>query len=150
MLELLNSINYWHWLALGLALLAVELLGSAGYFLWLGLSALIVGALLTIIPMSWQLQWICFGVFSLLTTWLWWRKQLKRDQQDDQSRNLNQKQKQMLGQTVVLETDFAIGKGRIKIADSTWTATSDSPIKAGVLVEVTEVNGIILTIQEKK
>ncbi len=150
MLELLNSINYWHWLALGLALLAVELLGSAGYFLWLGLSALIVGALLTVLPMSWQLQWVCFGVFSLLTTWLWWRRQLKQDQQDDQSRDLNQKQKQMLGQTVVLEEDFAIGKGRIKIADSTWTASSDSPIKAGVLVEVTKVNGIILTIQEKK
>lgn len=149
MFELLESVNYWHWLAFGLALLAFELLGTAGYFLWLGLSALIVGALLTILPMSWQLQWVCFGVFSLITTWLWWRKQFKKDSKDELSRGLNQKQKQMLGQTVILEEDFPIGKGRIKIADTTWTATSESFIKAGAKVEITDVNGIILTIEEK-
>ncbi|OJI55067.1 hypothetical protein VV1062A_02631 [Vibrio vulnificus] len=48
MIELLDGINHWHWLALGLALLAVELLGTAGYFLWLGLSALLVGLLLSL------------------------------------------------------------------------------------------------------
>ncbi|MGC9458255.1 NfeD family protein, partial [Vibrio genomosp. F10 str. 9ZD137] len=29
MLEFLDSINHWHWLAFGLALLAMELLGTA-------------------------------------------------------------------------------------------------------------------------
>ena len=102
MFELLDSLNYWHWLAFGLALLAVELLGTAGYFLWLGLSALIVGLLLTLLPMSWQLQWIAFSVFSLMTTWLWWRRQFKKDSSDDLNRDLNQKQKQLIGQTLSL------------------------------------------------
>ena len=149
MIELLNSINYWHWLALGLALLACELLGTAGYFLWLGLSALIVGALLTFIPMSWQLQWVAFGVFSLTTTWLWWRKQFKADKQSDANRDLNQKQKQLIGQTVTLEEDFPAGKGRIKLGDTTWSAQSEHQISAGSTVEVTSVNGILLTIQKK-
>ncbi|MFM2590674.1 NfeD family protein [Vibrio sp. TBV020] len=149
MIELLDTVNYWHWLAFGLALLALELLGTAGYFLWLGLSALIVGALLTVIPMSWQLQWISFGSFSLVTTWLWWRKQFRKDMQSDAQRELNQKQKQLIGQTLALEEDFPAGKGRIKLGDTTWSAKSEQLISAGSIVEITAVNGILLTIQKK-
>lgn len=149
MLELLESVNYWHWLALGLALLACELLGTAGYLLWLGLSAMVVGALLTVIPMSWQLQWVSFGVFSLVTTWLWWRRQLKSDTADDAQRQLNQKHKQLVGQTFVLDEDFPAGKGRLKVGDSTWSAQSECAIKAGQQVKVTKVSGIILTIQPR-
>jgi len=149
LLELLESVNYWHWLALGLALLACELLGTAGYLLWLGLSAMVVGALLTVIPMSWQLQWVSFGVFSLVTTWLWWRRQLKSDTADDAQRQLNQKHKQLVGQTFVLDEDFPVGKGRLKVGDSTWSAQSESAIKAGQQVEVTKVSGIILTIKPR-
>ena len=149
MLELLESVNYWHWLALGLALLACELLGTAGYLLWLGLSAMVVGALLTVIPMSWQLQWVSFGVFSLVTTWLWWRRQLKSDTADDAQRQLNQKHKQLVGQTFVLDEDFPVGKGRVKFGDTTWTAQSDSAIEAGTLVEITQLSGIVLTICKK-
>jgi len=149
LIELLDTVNYWHWLAFGLALLALELLGTAGYFLWLGLSALIVGALLAVIPMSWQLQWISFGSFSLVTTWLWWRKQFRKDKQSDAQRELNQKQKQLIGQTLVLEDDFPAGKGRIKLGDTTWSAQSEQLISAGSIVEVTAVNGILLTIQKK-
>lgn len=57
-ISLLDGITFWHWLALGFGLLAVELLGTAGYFLWLGLSALLVGILLSLMPISWQLQWL--------------------------------------------------------------------------------------------
>lgn len=149
MIELMESINYWHWLAFGLALLACELLGTAGYFLWLGLSAIVVGALLSILPISWQLQWVAFGVFSLATTWLWWRRQLKSDTQDDAARTLNQKQQQLIGQTIRLDEDFPAGKGRIKLADSTWTARSDKAIAANTMVEIIDVDGIILTIRAK-
>ena len=150
MLELLDSINHWHWLAFGLALLAMELFGTAGYFLWLGISALLIGLILSLLPISWQFQWIAFAVFSLVTSWLWWRKQFNQDVCDDEHRDLNQKQKQMIGQTVVIEEDIAPGRHRIKVGDSTWSAQTDHPIAAGALVGVTQVNGIILTIEEKK
>lgn len=149
MVEFLESVNYWHWLAFGLALLAVELLGTAGYFLWLGLSAMLVGVLLTFIPMSWQLQWVAFGIFSLVTTWVWWRRQFSRDKHGDEQRALNQKEKQLIGECVLLEEDFPAGKGRIKVGDTTWTAQSETPIKAGATVKVVQVKGIILTIEQK-
>ncbi len=147
MFELLDSINHWHWLAFGLALLAIELLGTAGYFLWLGLSALIVGILLTFIPMSWQLQWVAFAAFALVTTWLWWRRQFKSDKKSDANRELNQKSKQLIGQIIRLDEDFPAGKGRLKVGDTTWSAQSESAISAGQQVEITKVSGIILTIK---
>lgn len=147
--ELLNSLTYWHWLAFGLALLAAELLGAAGYLLWLGISALLVGGLLTFIPMSWQLQWVSFGVFSLVTTWLWWRKQFKKDKTLDDTRNLNQKEKQLIGQVITLDSDIPAGRGRIRVGDTTWSAYSEHEIKAGSAVVITELNGITLTIEPK-
>ncbi len=146
LIELLQSANYWHWLAFGLILLALELLGTAGYFLWLGISALIVGVLMTLLDMSWQLQWSAFVVFSLVTTWLWWRKQLRSDKQSDAGRSLNQKQKQLIGTKIHLDNDISIGDNRINLGDTTWTARSNVNIKAGAMVEVTDVDGIILII----
>ncbi|MGF1722725.1 NfeD family protein [Vibrio kyushuensis] len=147
MLEFLDSINHWHWLAFGLALLAMELLGTAGYFLWLGISALIVGVIFTSLPMSWQLQWVSFGVFSLITTWLWWRRQLKADTKDDQSRDLNQKQKQLVGQTLVLEEDIVAGKNRIELNGTSWMARSESNIMKGSRITIVDVEGITLKIK---
>ena len=145
--ELLNTINHWHWFGFGLALLAIELLGAAGYLLWLGISALLVGLVLTWLPLSWQMQWASFGVFSLVTTWLWWRRQLYADQKSDDSRDLNQKSKQLIGQELILEEDIPAGKCRIKIADTTWSASSEEALTAGTKVRVTQVKGITLVIE---
>ncbi len=146
-ISLLDGITFWHWLALGFAMLAVELLGTAGYFLWLGISALIVGVLLSILPMSWQLQWLSFATFSLVTTWLWWRRQWKKDKQDDQARDLNQKYKQLIGRTVTIDEDFSVGLNRIHVADTTWSAQCNQVIPAGTRVKVVAVDGIILVIE---
>ncbi|MBR9787326.1 MAG: NfeD family protein [Vibrionaceae bacterium] len=145
--SLLDGITFWHWLAFGFMLLAVELLGTAGYFLWLGLSALLVGALLAVLPLGWQLQWLSFATFSLLTTWLWWRRQWSRDKQGDQARDLNQKYKQLIGQTLTIDEDFSVGLNRIHVADTTWSAQSDQALPAGTRVKIIAVEGIILVIE---
>lgn len=147
MIELLDNATHWHWLAFGLALLAAELLGAAGYLLWLGISALLVGTLLSWLPMSWQLQWVAFGVFSLVTTWLWWRRQLKQDQKDDASRTLNQKEKQLIGQVITLEEAIPAGKSRIRVADTTWSAYCEHAVAAGNVVKVIDIDGITLIIE---
>lgn len=148
MIELLNQVNYWHWLAFGLLLLCGELLGTAGYLLWLGISAMLVGILVAFLPISWQLQWVSFGVFALVLTWLWWRKQHKTDLHSDNSRDLNQKDKQLIGQTAVLEQDITKGKCRINLGDTSWSAYSDEPIASGSLVRVIDVDGITLLIEK--
>ncbi len=146
MIELLHSINYWHWLALGLVLLASELLGTAGYLLWLGISAILVGILLTVMPISWQLQWVSFASFSLITTWLWWRKQNQSDKESDAVRTLNQKDKQLIGKLITVEHDIVIGTNRIKVGDTTWAAIASEEIKAKTTIEIVDIDGITLKI----
>ncbi|MGD8112474.1 NfeD family protein [Vibrio sp. NTOU-M3] len=150
MIELLNSLNHWHWLAFGLILLASELLGTAGYLLWLGISAILVGLLLTVLPISWQLQWVSFATFSLITTWLWWRKQSQSDKQSDDNRTLNQKHKQLIGKIITVEHDITIGTNRIKVGDTTWSAVSEEEIAAHSTIKVVDVEGIVLKIEQYK
>ncbi len=147
MIELLQQVNHWHWIALGLLLLSGELLGTAGYFLWLGISAVMVGLLLALLPMSWQLQWVSFAVFSLLTTWLWWRYQHKQDRTANEQSVLNQRERQMIGQTSRVEDDIRRGSCRIRLGDTTWSARCDQDIPAGTLVKVVDVDGIVLFIE---
>lgn len=147
MVELLEQMNHWHWLAFGLLLLAAELLGTAGYFLWLGISAILVGLIFSILQVSWQLQWVSFGVFSLITTWLWWRRQFKQDKKSDQQRELNQREKQLIGMTTRLEEDVQAGDCRIKLGDTTWSARCDQDISKGTQIRVIDVDGIILFIE---
>ncbi|OEF85005.1 NfeD family protein [Vibrio splendidus] len=146
MVELLEQVNHWHWLAFGLALLALELIGTAGYFLWIGISAMLVGALLGALPIGWQMQWLSFASFSLITTWLWWRRQLSNDKQSDAGRELNQREKQLVGQTTRIDTVIKKGKCRIRLGDTTWSAVSNHDLEAGTEVIVTAVDGIVLTI----
>ncbi|OBT08620.1 hypothetical protein A9264_05125 [Vibrio sp. UCD-FRSSP16_10] len=149
MIELLQQVNHWHWLALGLALLCFELLGTAGYFLWLGISALIVGLLLTLLPLGWQMQWMSFATFSLVTTWLWWRYQKGKDKQDEKTTTLNKRSQSLIGQFTTLTEDFPVGKGRIQLGDTSWSAVSEQSITAGTAVEVYKVEGIVLYIRVK-
>lgn len=147
MIELLEQANYWHWLAFGLGLLLLELLGTAGYLLWLGISAMLVGLIISLMPLSWQMQWTSFASFSLITTWLWWRYQYSKDKSEDKSRVLNQRDRQMIGQTTRLEETIERGNCRIQLGDSCWSARTDTKIDAGTLVEVVDVEGIILIIK---
>lgn len=147
MIEILNQMNHWHWIALGLVLLCGELLGTAGYLLWIGISAILVGFVKLLLPISWELQWVCFAVFSLVTTWLWWRYQHKKDVLNEEETNLNQRDKQLVGQITRLEEDIEAGRCRIRMGDTTWSAMSERPLSAGTAVKVTAVDGIVLTIE---
>ncbi|MFA0057415.1 NfeD family protein [Vibrio echinoideorum] len=147
MFELLEQVNHWHWLAFGLALLALELGGTAGYFLWIGISAMLVGALLGALPIGWQMQWLSFASFSLITTWLWWRRQLSNDKQSDANRDLNQREKQLVGQTVRLTEDIQRGNCRIKVGDSSWSARASQDIQSGTEIKIVALDGIVLIIE---
>ncbi|MDX1301518.1 NfeD family protein [Photobacterium sp.] len=149
MIELLEQMNGWHWLAFGLALLAFELLGTAGYLLWLGISAVLVGLIMSFMPLSWSVQWLTFVVFSLFTTWLWWRYQHRQDRAEDKHRTLNRRTEQLVGQICILDQPVPVGPGRMKLGDTTWAVRSDVEIDAGTLVEVIAVDGITLVIRPK-
>ncbi|PSX10518.1 NfeD family protein [Photobacterium angustum] len=147
MIDLLEQMNFWHWIALGLVLLLLELLGTAGYLLWLGISAVLVGALLIMLPVSWPLQWVCFAVFALFTTWLWWRYQHKKDKTDASVSKLNQRGAQMIGQVIKVEKAINAGNGRLQLGDTTWSIKTDVDLVEGQKVVVVDVEGITLIVK---
>jgi len=54
---------FWHWLALGVALAAVETVLPGAFFLWLGIAAFATGLIKLIFGgLSWEGQAIIFGV----------------------------------------------------------------------------------------
>ncbi|PSV10099.1 NfeD family protein [Photobacterium leiognathi] len=147
MIYLLEQMNFWHWLAIGLVLLLLELLGTAGYLLWLGISAVLVSILVLMLPISWPLQWISFAVFALFTTWLWWRYQHKKDKFDASVTKLNQRSAQMIGQRSVVTEAIVAGAGRLQFGDTTWSVVTEVDLEAGQKVEVVAVEGITLVIK---
>ena len=65
---------YWHWIVLGIALMAMEILLPSFVALWFGAAAVVVGVLLLFIPsLSVAVQVVLWVVFSILFTWLWFR-----------------------------------------------------------------------------
>ncbi len=147
-ISLLTQMNHLHWLALGSFLLLGELFGAGiGYLLWMGISATLIGILVTVIPISWELQWLGFAFLTLFTTWRWWLYQHKKDSLADSHRMLNQKSNQLLGTQLYLTNPITQGKGRITLGDTTWSARSQSDIAAGTEVRITRVEGIVLTIE---
>ena len=65
---------YWHWIILGIALMAIEILLPSFVALWFGAAAVVVGVLLLFIPsLSVAFQVVLWVIFSILFTWLWFR-----------------------------------------------------------------------------
>ena len=72
----LQHLSFWDWLAFGTVLLILEVFGAGGYLLWIGMAAAAVGVLTFVMPdMSWELQFLLFGLLSIATALYWWRRQ---------------------------------------------------------------------------
>ncbi|MCE0493001.1 NfeD family protein [Vibrio salinus] len=148
MAELVEQINFIHWLSLGLVLLTLELINTGGYFLWLGFSALSIGILLCIHDVSWDIQWQAFAGFSILTCWLWLRNNLYH-RPVKKSDFPHPYAEQLIGRTfrldeIVLEGDFSMQIGQVN-----WLATTKTPIIAGSIVTISDYDGFRLVVRKK-
>ncbi|WP_087021362.1 NfeD family protein [Thaumasiovibrio subtropicus] len=136
-----ETFSAWHWVIIGLALLGLELTGTAGYLMWMGISALVVALISALLPISWQLEAICFVGIALFTTWIWWRYQHRSDVKEDASSTLNKRMDQLIGQSVELHEDINVGNCRIKLGDTYWSAISDGKYSAGTRLIIKDVDG---------
>lgn len=148
MIELLQQMTLWTWISLGCLFLAGELLGTAGFMLWLGISAIAVGILLFITPLTWQWQWMLFSIIAVISTILWWFVQRKRDAENRETSTLNQRKKNIVGHQQIITDALPQGKSRLQIGDTTWPVICEDAIEAGSLIEVVKMDGIILYIRK--
>ena len=146
MLDYLQHLSYWDWLGLGTLLLILEVFGAGGYLLWVGIAAAGVGVLTFIFPgLDWTLQFLLFGLFSVLSAVLWWRRQRDCLKTSDQP-GLNQRGSELLGRQFSLHEPIIAGRGKIKAGDTLWLVIGpDLPV--GSSVRVIGQDGVLLKVE---
>lgn len=74
MIEFLDAhVAWWHWVAVGLLLALGEMLIPSFFLLLIGASAVVVGLLLTVLPLGFNLQLMIWAGLSALNVFLWFR-----------------------------------------------------------------------------
>jgi membrane protein implicated in regulation of membrane protease activity len=135
----------WHWFALGGALLLLELATPGFVFLWLALAAGLTGILLALFPgLTWQIQVLGFAVAAVVSVGLafWWRRRLPPAAGDP---SLNRRALTYVGTEAELVASIGPGHGRVRIADSTWSAAGPE-LPAGTRVRVIGARGAVLLV----
>ena len=143
------SLDFWHWWAIGIALISLEAFIVSTFLLWPGISALVMGFIVLVAPdMDWKFQVGLFTVLAVITSIAWQKWQQKNPPKTDHP-NLNVRGASFIGRRVTLAEPLANGRGRLEIGDGWWTVSSlnGANIDAGVDVEVVDAQGGTLTIK---
>ena len=135
----------WAWIVAGLVLLALELIVPGGFLLWMGISGIITGLVTLFWAIGWPLQWLIFGVLSLVSIVLWLRWARSRPAPSDRP-YLNRRAEQFVGQEAVLEQAIQQGFGRVVLGDTVWRV-SGADLPAGQRVRIVGSNGAVLKVE---
>lgn len=135
----------WAWIVAGLVLLALELVVPGGFLLWMGISGIITGLVVLFWAIGWPLQWLIFGVLSLVSIALWVRWTRSRPSATDRP-YLNRRAEQLVGQEAVLEQPIQQGFGRVILGDTVWRV-SGPDLPAGQRVRIVGSVGAVLQVE---
>lgn len=140
-----QGLVWWHWWIAAAVLAAIETFVPGAVAIWFAAAAVVVGALLLVVPVPWQLQLVLFGVLGVVALFLWRRFRPESDEATDQPA-LNQRGVKYIGQVFELVEDVKDGTGKIRVGDGVWLVRgADAP--AGVTVRVTGVEGALLRVE---
>lgn len=133
---MLDTLNGWHWLGLGIALLLLEVFGVGGILLGIGGGAIAMALLLAVVDLPWQWQLVVFGVFAMVGTFIFW-KFFRVKPVENATSKLNNRRAQLIGMRASLMQPVQSGRGKVQIQDALWTVSCDEDLPQGTLVEVT-------------
>jgi|SRR5690606_1393035 len=141
-------IVYWHWLAFGAALAAIEILAPGVVFLWLGVAAAATGLILLIFPsLPWTIQLLLFAALSVAAVYLGRRLFRPRPDAEEARPGLNRRGHRLVGQRFTLTESTVDGRGRLQVGDGWWRIVSlEGEMAAGTTIEVTAVEGTTLKV----
>jgi len=143
---LVSGENGWGWLILAAILFALDINAPGFFLVWFALAAAAVGALLFAVPIPNPWPMVAFSAASVLSLFLGralWGSH--RERKSDRP-FLNQRSRQLIGQTFVLTDPIEGGRGRIKVGDTVWSVNGpDMP--AGEMVRVNKAEGMLLTVE---
>jgi membrane protein implicated in regulation of membrane protease activity len=138
--------EWWMWLAFGLALVVAELATPSGFFsIFFGIAALTVGILsgLNMAGGTW-VQWLLFSVLSIVFV-LVFRGRLQAKVQIPPSSNVDT----LIGGLAIVQERLLPGVvGRVEVRGSMWSARNagNVTLDAGQRARVASVDGLTLTV----
>lgn len=142
------AIVWWHWLVLGLLLIALELAASGGfYIIFFGVAALIISLMVALgagTPL-----WVELALFSVLSvgSLLFFRSPLMRWLNiEGQGGDVDA----IVGETGVVQQDILPNDiGRVELRGSSWTARNNGAtlLPAGRRVTVVRVDRLMLIVE---
>jgi inner membrane protein len=140
----LSQLEWWHWIVLAVALAAIEAVAPGVFALWFAASAVVIGLLLLVIPIPWQIQVIGFAVLGGVAL-IAYRNYRRKHPEKFEQPNLNQRGAQYVGSELVLVEAIEQGQGRARLGDGVWKVEGPE-LPAGARVRVTGVRGAVLTV----
>lgn len=145
MMEFLSGLEWWHWWILAAVLAAVETFVPGAVAIWFAASALVVGSLLLLAPLAWQLQLVLFGALGVAAIAAY-RAWARRNPQSSEQPNLNQRGAQYIGQVLTLVEPIDQGFGKVRVGDTVWKVRGPD-LPAGTHVRVVGVDGAVLVVE---
>lgn len=150
MLELLESLEAWHWMLLGIVLLGLEALGTGGVLVGAGVAAFVT-CLVALSDVEWQVQ---VGVFSFLTfffTLIYFKKLKKALQKISTtavSKTNNKNQNELVGKLGKVITANTGQTGKIKIGNAVWEVRCKQALNVDDEVRVRSCSGSSLHVNK--
>lgn len=142
---LIEQLVYWHWWVAGLALLILEMLIPANLvLLWMGISAVVVGLIAWLLPTTWPLELVLFGVLSVGSFFLYHRFRKTPATPDEPT--LNRRGESYVGRTFTLSAPIINGVGKLRVDDTQWRI-SGPDLPEGSQVRVVKADGATLQVE---
>ncbi|MEQ1612742.1 MAG: NfeD family protein [Hyphomicrobiaceae bacterium] len=134
----------WSWLLLGALLLGLEIVMPGVHFVWFGFAAIIVSFIVFATGIAWGWQLIAFALAAAAFV-VFLRGYASPMRMTSDEPDLNIRGQQYVGRTALVEAAISGGRGKVRIGDTTWTA-SGPDMPEGASVKITGVDGIVLIV----
>jgi membrane protein implicated in regulation of membrane protease activity len=138
---------FWIWAAAAALILAVEVASGTGWLLWPAASALAVGVLSIVAPLSPPWELLIFAAVTIVSTLLA-RRYLPRLALSAGG-DINDNVARLVGQQGYAASSFVSGAGRAFVDGKEWAAEleGEAALDAGGRLVVVAVNGAVLRVR---
>ncbi len=150
MQTLLTQPLWWHWMALGILLIAAEIFIPSFVVIWFGIAAVAVSLLELLFHISLSAQLFWWSVLSVTMLYIWLKKYKHRFRPDPK---IGQPDEVSGAEGIVTEAVPAHGRGRARfdipvLGSSEWVVTSQESIPEGTKVVSVKALGNMLEVKK--
>lgn len=142
-----ETIEFWHWLVVGVFFLVLEVVVPGAILMWFGFGGLLTGALLWLIPsMNTEWQILIFSVFSAVSIFAWKKYGPSGNDIVTDAPNLNNRLRDYIGRETILIEAIVSGTGLAKVGDSAWKVRGKDMPK-GSHVKIVDIDGMFFVVE---